>query len=158
MRKMAALTAIVMALILTSHCARPIRVTVIAGGSREDAALAAAVGWLINELPVGMTLVDVNGAPATDQFMNLVILGAAQAQMTAQSDGGLVERHGNLHIRATGPVWGGHNAAMVALQYADGERPFVGCSVSVKAAEANGTTWLVKTGDCVKVLKVPLAR
>ena len=147
-----------MALVLTSHCARPTRVTVIAAGSREDAALAAAVGWLVNELPLAITLVDVNGAPATDEFMNLVLLGAARAQMTAQSNGGLVKRHANLHIRAAGPVWGGHNTAMVALQYADGETPFVGCSVSVKAAEANGTTWLVNTGDCAKVLKMPLER
>ena len=145
MRVMSVLGAFAFALHACAGSSRIGTITLPQADSRDEAALAAAVGWLLRALPAWGLTADVNGEPATAKFLALVMSLAPEPQARAADD---TRSFAFIHVAASGPIWATVERASVTLVYGEAERAPITCAVQLKPVSKGWREWRIDRSSC----------
>ena len=123
-------------------CTRQMTIRLPPAEDRDQAAVAAAIGWLLRAVPATVYTVEVGGKPATVELLSL-IMSVAPAAPVGPGDTWTP----GLEIAAAAPVWQGPTETTVTLRYVSGT-DLNTCVVKLRAADIEARNWRVHVPDC----------
>jgi len=138
--------ATLLAFLMACACSQHVVITLPPGGSKQDEAVASAVGWLLRTVDASIYTVEVNGTPASAELLALVMSVAPDVTSSSLGSSGLFE------IQAAGPILTDPTLGTVSLRYRDPEGAAQhACVVSVRESSSRARRWLVEPHDCPPV-------
>ena len=128
--------------VILMGCARQMTVRLPPAEDRDQAAVAAAVGWLLRAVPATVYTVELGGKPATVELLSL-IMSVAPPLPAESSDTWTPE----LEITAVDPVWKNATDSSLTLTY-DSGTGLNTCVVQLRAEGTEVRNWRVDAPDC----------